>query len=75
MGSQEYQGAKANGEDDYMCVKIKAEVRNYSTELDSGLPLSKNSSDFGLLLFQRSLLLQPTPTSQASPNPPVEFSP
>lgn len=23
----EYQGAKANGEDDYMCVKIKAEVR------------------------------------------------
>ena len=27
VGSQEYQGAKANGEDDYMCVKIKAEVR------------------------------------------------
>ena len=30
IGSQEYQGAKANGEDDYMCVKIKAEVRNRS---------------------------------------------
>jgi hypothetical protein len=28
MRPQEYQGAKANGEDDYMCVKIKAEVHN-----------------------------------------------
>ncbi len=33
MGLQEYQGAKANGEDDYMCVKIKAEVRSHSTNL------------------------------------------
>ena len=32
MGFQEYQGAKANGEDDYMCVKIKAEVRSRSRD-------------------------------------------
>ncbi len=37
MGLQEYQGAKANGEDDYMCVKIKAEVRSRSREMHANL--------------------------------------
>ncbi len=32
MGFQEYQGGKANGKDDYMCVKIKAEVCSRSRD-------------------------------------------